>query len=351
MQWSRRRDLLAFVLLCRCPVNVAGASFVADAAGAAGVKLQLAQPERRALARAGAAATSRGGGRAGARSSSRTASPGTAGCSLVGAAAVGVLTAAGSRRWSRQGRHSGRQSSVRLRAADSPVVLDVRGVLAQSTDEAQKQILNGLDLTIREGEVHAVMGPNGSGKSTLAKVLVGDSAYQVTDGHATLDGQSLFELEPHERALAGLFLAFQSPPAVNGVSNLDFLRASYNAKMRSREQPELDVIEFYGLVTQKLEDLKVNPDFLNRNVNEGFSGGERKRNEMLQMSVLEPKLAILDEIDSGLDIDALKDVADAIARVRKLDKKRSLLVVTHFERFLKYVDADVVHVMHRGGGS
>mmetsp|Transcript_5856 Transcript_5856/g.17322 ORF Transcript_5856/g.17322 Transcript_5856/m.17322 type:complete len:377 (-) Transcript_5856:32-1162(-) len=348
MQWSRRRDLLAFVLLCRCPVNVAGASFVADAAGAAGVKLQLAQPERRALARAGAAATSRGGGRAGARSSSRTASPGTAGCSLVGAAAVGVLTAAGSRRWSRQGRHSGRQSSVRLRAADSPVVLDVRGVLAQSTDEAQKQILNGLDLTIREGEVHAVMGPNGSGKSTLAKVLVGDSAYQVTDGHATLDGQSLFELEPHERALAGLFLAFQSPPAVNGVSNLDFLRASYNAKMRSREQPELDVIEFYGLVTQKLEDLKVNPDFLNRNVNEGFSGGERKRNEMLQMSVLEPKLAILDEIDSGLDIDALKDVADAIARVRKLDKKRSLLVVTHFERFLKYVDADVVHVMHRG---
>merc|ERR1712241_614110 len=141
-----------------------------------------------------------------------------------------------------------------------------------------------------------------------------------------------------ERALAGLFLAFQSPPAVNGVSNLDFLRAAYNSKMRFQGQPELDVIEFYGHVTQKLEELKIDPNFLNRNVNEGFSGGERKRNEMLQMTLLEPKLAILDEIDSGLDIDALKDVADAIARVRSLDSKR----------FLKYIDADVVHVMHKG---
>eukprot|EP00418_Pyrodinium_bahamense_P082779 CAMPEP_0179070832 /NCGR_PEP_ID=MMETSP0796-20121207/31222_1 /TAXON_ID=73915 /ORGANISM="Pyrodinium bahamense, Strain pbaha01" /LENGTH=376 /DNA_ID=CAMNT_0020767933 /DNA_START=85 /DNA_END=1216 /DNA_ORIENTATION=+ len=226
--------------------------------------------------------------------------------------------------------------------------VEVTGVLARSTDEAQKAILKGLDLTIREGEVHAVMGPNGSGKSTLAKVLIGDPTYEVTDGQALLDNQSLFDMEPHERALAGLFLAFQSPPAVNGVSNLDFLRASYNAKMRAREEPELDVIEFYGLITQKLEELKINPDFLNRSVNEGFSGGERKRNEMLQMSVLEPRLAILDEIDSGLDIDALKDVADAIARVRRMDSKRSLLVVTHFERFLKYVDADVVHVMHQG---
>jgi len=241
-----------------------------------------------------------------------------------------------------------RRLSTSARSSVAPVVLEVTGVLARSTDEAQKAILKGLDLTIREGEVHAVMGPNGSGKSTLAKVLIGDPTYEVTDGQALLDNQSLFDMEPHERALAGLFLAFQSPPAVNGVSNLDFLRASYNAKMRAREEPELDVIEFYGLITQKLEELKINPDFLNRSVNEGFSGGERKRNEMLQMSVLEPRLAILDEIDSGLDIDALKDVADAIARVRRMDSKRSLLVVTHFERFLKYVDADVVHVMHQG---
>lgn len=242
----------------------------------------------------------------------------------------------------------GRARAVAVRCTAAPVVLDVRGVEAQSNDEERKQILNGLDLTIREGEVHAIMGPNGSGKSTLAKVLIGDSSYAVTKGEASLGDASLFDLEPHERALAGLFLAFQSPPAINGVSNLDFLRASYNSKMKARGDPELDVIEFYGLVTQKLEELKVNPDFLNRNVNEGFSGGERKRNEMLQMSVLEPKLAILDEIDSGLDIDALKDVADAIARVRSLDGKRSLLVVTHFERFLKYIDADVVHVMHQG---
>jgi len=219
---------------------------------------------------------------------------------------------------------------------------------AQSTDEAQKMILNGLSLTIREGETHAIMGPNGSGKSTLSKVLIGDSAYEVLGGSASFGSKDLFDMEPHERAQAGLFLAFQSPPAIAGVSNLDFLRAAYNAQRRAREEPELDVIEFYGFVTEKLEQLKVNPDFLNRNVNEGFSGGERKRNEMLQMSVLDPKLAILDEIDSGLDIDALRDVADAIDRVRKLKENTSMLVVTHFERFLKYVDADFVHVMYKG---
>lgn len=234
------------------------------------------------------------------------------------------------------------------RAIDSTVLLEIKDVEAQSTDEAQKQILKGLNLTILEGEVHAVMGPNGSGKSTLSKVLIGDSSYEVTNGSASLAGTNLFDLPPHERALAGLFLAFQSPPAVNGVSNLDFLRASYNAQRRARKEPELDVIEFYGFASQKLSELKINPDFLNRNVNEGFSGGERKRNEMLQMSVLQPKLAILDEIDSGLDIDALKDVADAIKSVREQDQKRSLLVVTHFERFLRYVEADHVHVMFQG---
>merc|ERR1740138_363272 len=220
--------------------------------------------------------------------------------------------------------------------------------MAQSTDEAQKKILNGLNLTIRQGETHAIMGPNGSGKSTLSKVLIGDPAYEVLEGSASFSAQDLFEMEPHQRAQAGLFLAFQSPPSIAGVSNLDFLRAAYNAQRRFREEPELDVIEFYGLVTEKLEKLKINPDFLNRNVNDGFSGGERKRNEMLQMSILEPKLAILDEIDSGLDIDALKDVADTIAQIRLMDRKRSMLVVTHFERFLKYIDADYVHVMYRG---
>eukprot|EP00931_Biecheleriopsis_adriatica_P072670 TRINITY_DN47097_c0_g1_i1.p1 TRINITY_DN47097_c0_g1~~TRINITY_DN47097_c0_g1_i1.p1 ORF type:complete len:344 (+),score=82.82 TRINITY_DN47097_c0_g1_i1:45-1076(+) len=275
---------------------------------------------------------------------SLSAAPG-AGRGVLGACAAAAAAAASAvlpRRRSQVWTHSAR------RAVDSPVVLDVSGVEAQSTDEDKKQILNGLNLTIREGEVHAVMGPNGSGKSTLAKVLIGDSSYEVTAGSASLGESKLFELEPHERALEGLFLAFQSPPAVSGVSNLDFLRAAYNAQRRARKEPELDVIEFYGFCTEKLQELKVNPDFLNRNVNEGFSGGERKRNEMLQMSVLQPKLAILDEIDSGLDIDALKDVADAIKRVREQDPKRAILVVTHFERFLNYIDADHVHVMYKG---
>jgi len=239
-------------------------------------------------------------------------------------------------------------ATIMSATTDASVVLEVRDVQACSADDEQKQILKGVNLTIREGEVHALMGTNGSGKSTLARVLTGDSGYEVTGGTATLGGKDLFDLEPHERSLAGLFMAFQSPPAVGGVSNLDFMRAIYNSQRKARGEPELDVIEFYGLVTAKLEELKISTEFLNRSVNEGFSGGERKRNEMLQMSVLEPSLAILDEIDSGLDIDALKDVADAIYRVRNADNKRSLLVVTHFERFLKYIDADHVHVMHKG---
>ncbi|CAJ1336749.1 unnamed protein product [Effrenium voratum] len=263
------------------------------------------------------------------------------------ATATAILLAASARSEVRRARYASRSSHVR-RAADRPVVLEVQDVEAQSTDEDHKQILKGLNLTIREGEVHAVMGPNGSGKSTLAKVLIGDSAYEVTTGTAKLGETDLLDKEPHERALEGLFLAFQSPPTVGGVSNLDFLRAAYNAQRRAREEPELDVIEFYGFVTEKLTELKINPDFLNRNVNEGFSGGERKRNEMLQMAVLQPKLAILDEIDSGLDIDALKDVAEAIRNVREQDPKRSMLVVTHFERFLRYVEADHVHVMYQG---
>lgn len=233
--------------------------------------------------------------------------------------------------------------------ASVPPLLEISGVEAKSTDKEQKEIIKGLNLTIREGEVHAIMGPNGSGKSTLGRVLIGDPAYEVTAGEASfVDGSSLFGLESHERALKGLFLSFQSPPAVGGVTNLDFLRATYNAKRRHQQEPELDVIEFYAHAMQKLEKLKIDPEFLNRNVNEGFSGGERKRNEMLQMMVLEPRLAILDEIDSGLDIDALKDVGDAVNLVRHADAKRSLLVVTHFERFVQYLDADHVHVMYKG---
>lgn len=228
------------------------------------------------------------------------------------------------------------------------VVLDIRGLEARATDESKKRILTGLDLVVREGEVHAVMGPNGSGKSTLSKVLIGDPAYEVTSGSASFLGQQLFELEPHARALAGLFHAFQSPPSVPGVTNLDFLRSACNAQRRARGEEELDVIEFYGLVGEHLAALKMDPAFLDRCVNEGFSGGERKRNEMLQMAVLQPKLAVLDEIDSGLDIDALKDVADGLAAARRTDAKRSMLVVTHFERFLNYIDADFVHVIHGG---
>lgn len=278
----------------------------------------------------------------GQRSADSASSTWHTGC-LASTAIVGLAASRPTRR-----RLQSRQLRQTRRAGDSPVVLEVKEVEAKSTDEDEKQILKGLNLTIRAGEVHAVMGPNGSGKSTLAKVLIGDSAYEVTNGSAKLGETDLLEMEPHERALEGLFLAFQSPPAVGGVSNLDFLRAAYNAQRRAREEPELDVIEFYGLVTQKLQDLKINPDFLNRNVNEGFSGGERKRNEMLQMAVLQPKLAILDEIDSGLDIDALKDVAEAIRSVREQDPDRAMLVVTHFERFLRYVEADHVHVMYQG---
>lgn len=345
MTLRRRHDSLAVFLLSGCSSNARGAAFVVNCGSTGGVRPTSDHPSRKGVG-AGQSlspAISRG---------SREAQDGHIDhvfCTSLaaGLGATAVAAAQNSRRRARR-EQQGRPCNVYMLAAESPVILDVKGVLAKTTDSAQKVILNGLDLTIREGEVHAVMGLNGSGKSTLAKVLIGDSAYEVTAGHAMLGGQSLFDLEPHQRALAGLFLAFQSPPAISGVSNLDFLRASYNAKMRATGKGELDVIEFYGLVTAKLEALKINADFLNRNVNEGFSGGERKRNEMLQMSVLEPKLAILDEIDSGLDIDALKDVADAISRVRGTDGTRSLLVVTHFERFLKYVDADYVHVMHQG---
>ncbi|KAK3275992.1 ABC transporter I member 6, chloroplastic [Cymbomonas tetramitiformis] len=198
----------------------------------------------------------------------------------------------------------------------------------------------------KQGEVHAIMGKNGSGKSTFSKVLVGHPAYEVTGGTALYKGQNLFDLEPEERSRAGVFLSFQSPVEVPGVSNTDFLRSSYNARAKAMGKPELEPLEFYAHLMPKLEALKMDISFLNRNVNEGFSGGEKKRNEILQLSVLEAELAILDEIDSGLDVDALRDVAEAVNALKSPDK--SILMITHYQRLLDYIRPDFVHIMEKG---
>lgn len=203
-------------------------------------------------------------------------------------------------------------------------------------------ILRGIDLTIGAGEIHGVMGPNGSGKSTLAKVLAGDPVYEVTAGNVTYQGADLLKLKPHERAQAGIFLAFQYPMEIPGVSIANFLRTAVNA---GREE-ELSALEFYGTLQDKLKELKLDSHWANRYVNEGFSGGEKKRTEILQMMVLEPKLCILDETDSGLDVDALKVVSDGINRMR--DPKRSMVIVTHYERLLEYIQPDFCHVMLDG---
>ncbi|KAK9814643.1 hypothetical protein WJX72_009174 [[Myrmecia] bisecta] len=197
-----------------------------------------------------------------------------------------------------------------------------------------------------EGEVHAIMGTNGSGKSTLTKVIVGHPDYEVLGGSVTYRGQDLLELEPEMRARAGVFLSFQSPIEIPGVSNIDFLRLALNTKRKHNGQKELDPLEFYGHVMPLLSKLKMNADFLERNVNEGFSGGERKRNEILQLAVLEADLAILDEIDSGLDIDALKDVATAVNGLKRDDS--AVLLVTHYKRLLNYIKPDVIHIMEQG---
>ncbi|KAG2491944.1 hypothetical protein HYH03_009677 [Edaphochlamys debaryana] len=209
-----------------------------------------------------------------------------------------------------------------------------------------KEILKGVNLTVRNGEVHAIMGKNGSGKSTLSKVLVGHPDYEVTGGTAVFKGKNLFELEPEERSHAGLFLSFQSPIEVPGVSNVDFLRMACNARRKSLGQAELDPLEFYAYIVPKLEMLNMDPTFLNRNVNEGFSGGEKKRNEILQLAVLEADMAILDEIDSGLDIDALRDVAKAVNQLKS--EETGVLMVTHYKRLLDYIKPDFVHIMQSG---
>ncbi|MGQ9367463.1 Fe-S cluster assembly ATPase SufC [Azospirillum sp. ST 5-10] len=209
-----------------------------------------------------------------------------------------------------------------------------------------KEILKGIDLTIRPGEVHAIMGPNGSGKSTLSYVLAGRDGYEVTEGSVEFYGQDLLALEPEERAAAGLFLAFQYPVEIPGVANMTFLKSALNAMRKHRGEGELDAMQFLKLVREKTKALSMTDEMLKRAVNVGFSGGEKKRNETLQMAVLEPKFAILDETDSGLDIDALKIVADGVNALRS--PERSMLVITHYQRLLNYIVPDCVHVLAHG---
>ena len=209
-----------------------------------------------------------------------------------------------------------------------------------------KPILKGLDLEIGAGQVHAIMGPNGAGKSTLGNVIAGRDGYEVTSGEVIYQGKNLLDLEPEERACEGVFLAFQYPVEIPGVNNTYFLRAALNAQRKYRGEPELDSMQFLKLVREKLEILHIGDDLLHRAVNEGFSGGEKKRNEIFQMAVLEPSLAILDETDSGLDIDALRLVAEGVNRLRAKD--RSIMVVTHYQRLLDYIVPDVVHVLADG---
>ncbi len=210
----------------------------------------------------------------------------------------------------------------------------------------EKKILNGINLKVNKGEVHAIMGPNGSGKSTLAQILAGRDSYKITEGRVSYEGKDLLELAPEERAREGVFMAFQYPVEILGVSNTYFLKSALNAIRKHRGLEELDAIEFLSLVKSRAKLLDMDEGLLNRPVNHGFSGGEKKRNEIFQMAILEPKLAILDETDSGLDIDALQTVADGVNKLRS--KEKAIIVVTHYQRLLKYIVPDFVHVLLDG---
>jgi len=222
-------------------------------------------------------------------------------------------------------------------------MLEIRNLHASA---GEKPILRGISLTVNTGEVHAVMGPNGSGKSTLAQVLAGHPAYEVTAGEVYYEGENLLEMDPEERAQKGLFMAFQYPVEIPGVSNAYFLRSAYNEIRKARGEEEVDPLDFLEIMERKLEVVHMSDDMLQRSVNTGFSGGEKKRNEILQMAVLDPKLAILDETDSGLDIDALRIVAEGVNAMRRADN--ATIVVTHYQRLLNYIVPDFVHVLANG---
>ena len=224
-------------------------------------------------------------------------------------------------------------------------MLEINNLHVKLEDE-DKQILKGLTLEVPAGEVHAIMGPNGSGKSTLSYVLSGRDGYEVTDGSATLDGESLLDMEPEERAAAGLFLAFQYPVEIPGVGNMTFLRTAVNAQRKARGEAELTAGEFLKVVRAKAAELQISPDMLKRPVNVGFSGGEKKRNEILQMAMLEPRMCIMDETDSGLDVDAMRLVSEGVNALRS--EGRSFLVLTHYQRLLNHIKPDVVHIMSNG---
>jgi Fe-S cluster assembly ATP-binding protein len=225
----------------------------------------------------------------------------------------------------------------------TPPILAIQNLQAGVED---KKILKGINLTLGAGEVHAIMGPNGSGKSTLAAILAGREGYDITDGEVIYQGRDLLALDPEERAREGVFLAFQYPVEIPGVNSTYFLRAAFNECRKHRGQPELDALEFLNLVKQKMQLLELKDDLLKRAVNVGFSGGEKKRNEIFQMAVLEPRLAILDETDSGLDIDALKIVANGVNKLKRPDN--TTLVITHYQRLLNYIIPDFVHVLWDG---
>jgi Fe-S cluster assembly ATP-binding protein len=222
-------------------------------------------------------------------------------------------------------------------------MLEIKNLCA-STDG--KQILKGINLTVNPGEIHAIMGPNGAGKSTLAKVLSGHPAYEVTEGEVWFKGQNLLELEPEERAHLGLFMSFQYPIEIPGVSNLQFLQIAYNANRKAKGLPEISAEEFEKIVNEKMEMMEIKPEFKERNINEGFSGGEKKRNEILQLAVLAPELAILDETDSGLDIDAMRIVSQGVNRL--MNASLGLILITHYQRLLNYIKPHYVHVMLDG---